>query len=236
MYSAYKLNKQGDNIWPWRTPFPIWNQSVVLCLVLTVAFWCAYRYLRRQVRRTGITISSTIFQFVVIHTVKGLGVVSKVELSWFFTDLADVGSLISASSAFSKSSLNIWKFLVHVLLKPGLENFEHYFASMWDECICVVVWTLFVRDKKGFVQYMERVLWLIKVSKVVSCWGFLLDDAPRSGRLVEIDGDQIETLTDGSQRYRLQEAACIQVSTSGTDNHSHKLVTLITLIFRLHVS
>ena len=70
-----------------------------------------------------------------IHTVKGLGVVNKVEvdvfleLSWFFTDLADVGSLISAS-AFSNSSLNIWKFLVHVLLKPGLENFEHYFASM----------------------------------------------------------------------------------------------------------
>ena len=55
----------------------------------------------------------------------------------------DVGNLISGSSAFSKSSLNIWKFTVHVLLKPGLENFEHYSASMWDECNCVVVWTFF---------------------------------------------------------------------------------------------
>ena len=53
----------------------------------------------------------------------------------------DVGNLISGSSAFSKSSFNIWKFMVHVLLKPGLENFEHYFASLWDECNCAVVWT-----------------------------------------------------------------------------------------------
>ena len=75
-------------------------------------------------------------QFVLIHTVKGFGVVNKaevdvaLELSCFFDDLADVGNLISASSAFSTSSLNIWKFMVHVLLKPGLENFEHHFASM----------------------------------------------------------------------------------------------------------
>ena len=75
-------------------------------------------------------------QFVVIHTVKGFGIVNKaevdvfLELSWFFDDPADVGNLISGSSAFSKSSLNIWKFSVHVLLKPGLENFKHYFASM----------------------------------------------------------------------------------------------------------
>ena len=75
-------------------------------------------------------------QFIVIHTVKGFGIVSKaevdvfLELSCFFDDPADVGSLISGYSAFSKSSLNIWKFMVHVLLKPGLENFEHYFASM----------------------------------------------------------------------------------------------------------
>ena len=72
-------------------------------------------------------------QFVVIHTVKGFGIVSKAEIdaflkcSCFFDDPGDVGSLISGSSAFSKSSLNIWKFMVHVLLKPGLENFEHYF-------------------------------------------------------------------------------------------------------------
>ena len=75
-------------------------------------------------------------QFVVIHTVKGFGVVNKAEVNYFlevscfFDDPMDVGKLISGSSAFSKSSLNIWKFMVHVLLKPGLENFEHYFASM----------------------------------------------------------------------------------------------------------
>ena len=76
-------------------------------------------------------------EFVVIYTVKGFGIVSKaeidvffLELSSFFNDPADVGNLISDSSAFSKTSLNTWKFTVHVLLKPGLENFEHYFTSM----------------------------------------------------------------------------------------------------------
>ena len=68
MYSACKLNKQGDNIQPWRTPFPIWNQSVVPCPVLTVVSWPAYRFLKRQVRWSGIPISFRIFQFVVIHT------------------------------------------------------------------------------------------------------------------------------------------------------------------------
>ena len=75
-------------------------------------------------------------QFIVIHTVKGFGIVNKaeidafLELLCFFGDLTDVGNLISGSSAFSKSSLNIWKYMVHVLLKPGLENFEQYFTSM----------------------------------------------------------------------------------------------------------
>ena len=88
-------------------------------------------------------------QFVVIHTVKSFSIVNKaevddfLELFWFFDDPMDVGNLISGSSGFLKSSLNIWKFTVHVLLKPGLEDFEHYFASMWDECNCVVVWAFF---------------------------------------------------------------------------------------------
>ena len=75
-------------------------------------------------------------QFVVIHTVKGFSIVNEAEVdaflesSCFFYDPMDVGNLISGSSAFSKSSLNIWKFSVHILLKPNLENFEHYFASM----------------------------------------------------------------------------------------------------------
>ena len=82
-----------------------------------------------------------------IHTVKGFGAVSKAEgdcfldLSCFSNDPVDVGDLISGSSAFSKSCLNIWKFTLHILLKPGLENFGHYFAGMWDKCSCVVVWT-----------------------------------------------------------------------------------------------
>ena len=88
-------------------------------------------------------------QFVVIHTVKGFGVINKAEVdvflefSCFFDDPTDVGNLISGSSAFSKSILNIWKFMVHVLLKPGLENFEHCFAPVWDECNYVVVWAFF---------------------------------------------------------------------------------------------
>ena len=88
-------------------------------------------------------------QFIVIHTVKGLGIVNKaeidvsLELSCFFDDPTDVGNLIPGFSAFSKSSLNIWKFTGHILLKPGLENFEHYFSSVWDECNCVAVWEFF---------------------------------------------------------------------------------------------
>ena len=88
-------------------------------------------------------------QFIVIHTVKGFGIVNKaeidifLELSYFFDDPAGVGNLISGSSAFSKTGLNIWKFTVHVLLKPDLENFEHYFTSVWDECNCAVVWAFF---------------------------------------------------------------------------------------------
>ena len=90
-------------------------------------------------------ISFRIFQFILIHTVEGFRVVNKaeidvfLELSCFFDDPADIGNLISGSSAFSITSLNIWKFSIHVLLKPGLENCEHYFTSMRDKCNFVVV-------------------------------------------------------------------------------------------------
>ena len=126
----------------------MWNQSVVPCPVLTVASWPAFRFFKRQVRWSGIPISFRIFQFIVIHTVKGFGIVNKaeidvfLELSCFFDDPMDVGNLISGSCAFSKSSLNIWKFTVQVLLKPGLE-FWAYFASVWDECNRAVVWAFF---------------------------------------------------------------------------------------------
>src|SRR5574340_1139464 len=88
-------------------------------------------------------------RFIVIHTFKGFGIVNKaetdvfLELSCFFNDPEDIGNLVSGSSAFSKTSLHIRKFMVHVLLKPGLENFEHYFTSVWDECNCAVVLALF---------------------------------------------------------------------------------------------
>ena len=89
-------------------------------------------------------------QFVVSHTVIGFSVVFEAEIdvflkfSCFFYDPADIGNLMSGSSSFSKSSLNIWKFMVHILFKPGLKNFEHYFDTVWDNCNCAVVWAFFV--------------------------------------------------------------------------------------------
>ena len=81
-----------------------------------------------------------------IHIVKSFGIVSKAEIDFFFlefsgflNDLMEVGSLVSGSSVFSKSSLNIWKFIVHVMLKPGLENFALYFSRVLNECNCVIV-------------------------------------------------------------------------------------------------
>ena len=82
---------------------------------------------------------------MVVHTVKGFGIANKaevdifLELSCFFNDPTDVGNLISGSSAFSKSNLNIWKFMVQLLLNSGLETFQHYFTRVWDECNCAVV-------------------------------------------------------------------------------------------------
>ena len=129
--------------------FPSLNQSIVPCSVLTIASWPAHMFLRKKVGWSGIPMSWRILQFVMIHTVKGFSVVNEakldvfLEFSCFIHDPTDVGNLISCSSAFSKSSLSIWKFLVHILLKPSLENFEHYFASMWNECCCMVVWKFF---------------------------------------------------------------------------------------------
>ena len=106
------------------------------CPVPTVASWPAYQLLKG---RSGVWVFPSLEEFsifVVINTVKGFGIVNKaeievfLELSCFFHGPADVGNLISGPSVFSKTSLNIWKFTVHVLLKPGLENFEHYFHSI----------------------------------------------------------------------------------------------------------
>ena len=147
MYCACKLNKQGDNIQPWCTPFPIWNQSFVPCLVSN----CCFLNCIQISQETGKVVwyshlLKNFSQFIVIYAFKGFGIINKAEVdvfmefSWFFDDPTDAGNLISGSSAFSKSGLNIWKSTVHILLKPGLENFENYFASVWDKCNCVVVW------------------------------------------------------------------------------------------------
>ena len=118
-------------------------------------------------------------QFVVICTVKNFGAVNEAEEDVFrefsccFYDPAEVGNLFSGFSAFSKSSLNIWRFLVHVLLKPSLENFEHYFAGVWDECNCAVVWAFF-----GVVFLWDwnedwpfTVLWpLLSFPKLLAYW------------------------------------------------------------------
>ena len=158
------------------TPFPIWNQSLVPCPVLTVASWPAYRFLRRQVRWSATPISWRIFHSLLWSTVKGFGLVNKaevdvfLELSCFFDNVTDVGNLISGSSVFSKSSLYIWKFTVHILLKPGLENFEHYCPSVWDECNCVVVWAffgiVFLRDWNEIWPF--PVLWPLLSFSI--CW------------------------------------------------------------------
>ena len=150
MYSAYKLSKQGDNIQPWRTPFPIWNQSVVP-FPFSSSNCCFMTCIRISQEAGQVVWYSHLFQNFpqfVTHTVKAFGVVNKAEVdvflnSCFFDDPTDVGIMTSGSSAFSKISLNIRKFTVHVLLKPGLKNFEHYFTSMWDECNCAVVWAFF---------------------------------------------------------------------------------------------
>ena len=126
MYSAHKFNKQGDNIKPWRTPLPIWNQSVVPCLVLTVASWPAYRCLRRQVRWPGIPTSKNFPQFVEIHTVKGFSVVNEAEVGifWnsfdFFYDPTDVGNLILVPLPFLNPAGT-----------SGTSQFMYYWCLAW---------------------------------------------------------------------------------------------------------
>ena len=129
MYSTYKLNNQGDNIQPWYTSFPIWNQGIVPCLVVTGVSCPAYRLLRRQVRWSNIPICLRIFQFVVIHTVKGFSIVNEAEIDvsleflCFFYDPADVGNLISGSYVFSKCQLVHLKVGVSCTVEVYLEGF-----------------------------------------------------------------------------------------------------------------
>ena len=135
----------------WTTPFPIWNQSVVPCLVLTVVSWPAFWFSQQTDKMVWYShLSKNFLQFIVIYTVKGFSIVSEakadfffLEFSCFLCDPVDVGNLTSRSSAISKSSLYIWKFLVHELLKPSLKDFEHNLASMLNEHNWMVMWRFF---------------------------------------------------------------------------------------------
>ena len=130
------MNKQGDSIQPWSTPFPIWNQSLVPCLFLPVASWPEYRFLRRQVIYSHLL--KNFPQFVVIYTVKGFGVISKAEVDVFLE--------FNGCWQFNLCFLCLfWNQLEHLevhsscIAEAWLGEFEHRFASVWDECECAVV-------------------------------------------------------------------------------------------------
>ena len=180
MYSAYKLNKQGDNTQPWCTPWAVRNQSIVPCLVQNIVSSPAYMFLRRGKVVWYSHIFKNFPQFAVIHKVKDFSVVNEAEVyvflefSYFLYDPTEVGNSVPDSSAFSKSSLYIWKFLVHVLLKPSLKYFEHYLASMWSKWNCMIVWTFF--DVILLCNCNEN--WLFQVTKLV--------DVARRNKLLEL--------------------------------------------------
>ena len=159
--------------------FSILNLSIVLCLVLTVDSWPAYRFPRRPVRWSGIPISLRIFHSLLwsIQS-KTLVVVKEAEVDvflkfpCFFYDPTNVGNLISGSSAFSKSCLYIWKFLVQGLLKPSLKDFEHNSTRMWNENSCTVILTFFPLPSLEFQWKLTfLVLWpLLSFPNMLTYW------------------------------------------------------------------
>ena len=169
---------------PWCTPFPIWNYCIVPCLVLTSFFTCI-----QVAQETGKAVwyshvLKNFPQFVVIHMVKGFSIVNEaevdifLELPCFFYDPMDVGSLISDSSAFSKSSLYIWIFLVHLLLKPNLKDFEHEPARMGNEHNLNILWhciSLGLEWKQLFQScgpcWVFQICWHIECS-TLPVWSF----------------------------------------------------------------
>ena len=170
MYSAYKLNKQGDNIQPWHSPFPIWNQSVpcpVNCCYLTCI------QISQEVRK--VVWYSQLFkyflQFVVIYTDKRFGIINRLdiflEFSCFFYDPADVGNLISGSSAFSKSSLNIWKVTVYTVLKSGLEIPWEPLTASRTSLAGPWIWTLLTGFAFDFEDFPPR---LLQFSRLHQIW------------------------------------------------------------------
>ena len=138
MYSACKLNKQGDNIQPWHTSFPIQNQSVVITLVLTVASWRVYMFLRRQGRWSGISISWRIFQFAVIHTVKDFSTVNETVVYVFFCN----------SLAFSMihQMLAIWSLVPLPFLNPAWTSGSSQFVYCWSLAWRILTITLLAHE------------------------------------------------------------------------------------------
>ena len=149
MCSGYKLNKQGDNIQPWRTPFPIWNQSAVPCPFLTVGSWLAYRFLKRKVRGSDIPISFRIFHICCDHTVKGFDIINKaeadvfLELFCFFNDPTDVGNFISVSLPF---------------LNPAWTSGGSWFLYCWKLPWRILSITLLACEMSGIVWQFEHSL------------------------------------------------------------------------------
>ena len=145
--SEYKLNKQDDNTQPCHSPFPIWNQAMSGS---NCCFLNCIQVSRRQIRWSCIPSSIRIFHSLLWSTQSKALVLSmkqklyvSLESPCFLYEPINVGNLISGSSAFSKSSLYIWKSSIHILLKPSLKDFEHYLVSMWNECNYMVVWSFF---------------------------------------------------------------------------------------------
>ena len=150
MYSACKLNEHGCKYTALKYYFPYLEP---VCCSMSSSNCCFLTCIQISQEAGQVVCYSHLFknfpQFAVNHTIKGFGIVNKAEIDVFlelfclFDDPMNVGNLVSGSSAFSQTSLNIWKFMVHILLKPGLENFEHYFTSTWTECNCAVFWAFF---------------------------------------------------------------------------------------------
>ena len=147
MYSAYKLNKQGDNIQSWCTLFSIWNQFVVPCQ------FCYFLTCIQVSQEAGkVVLQSHLFknfpQFIVIHTYKDFSIINEAEVDvflafpWFFYGwMLAIWSLVPLP--FLNPACRSGCSPAHILLKPSLKDFEHYLASMWNECNCAVVWTFF---------------------------------------------------------------------------------------------
>ena len=161
MYSAYKLNKQGDNIQLWRTPFLMWKPSVVPCPVLTVASWPAYRFLKRQVRWSGIPIYWRIFQFVVVHTVKGFGIVNEAEIDVF---------LELSCFLIIQQMLAIWSLVPLPFLNPAWTSGSSRFTVSWTERDIrawsqkrVMWWGLFYQKGKTTFTAMEETFFEMKL-------------------------------------------------------------------------